>query len=117
VLWRVRGAMDRIVGGPGLNRRGPSAEDVAVGDQLDFWRITEMDPGRRMRLRAMMKVPGDAELEIAVRGGQGVTVFAQTARFRPSGVIGRMYWWALYPVHWIIFRGMADRVARVATSD
>jgi uncharacterized protein YbjT (DUF2867 family) len=116
VLWRVRGAMDRLVGGPGLNRRGPSAEDVAVGDQLDFWRITEMDPGRRLRLRALMKVPGDAELEIAVRGGGGVTVFAQTARFRPSGVIGRLYWWALYPVHWIIFRGMADRVARIATS-
>jgi uncharacterized protein YbjT (DUF2867 family) len=115
-LWRARGAADKLVGGPGLNRRGPSAEDVAVGDQLDFWRITELDPGRRLRLHALMKVPGDAELEIAVQGGQGVTVFAQTARFRPTGLIGRLYWWTLYPVHWIIFRGMADRVARIATS-
>lgn len=114
VLWRVRGAIDRLLGGPGLNRGGPSAEEVNVGDQLDFWRITELEPGRRLRMRALMKVPGEAELEIVVRDGSHSTVFVQTARFRPAGLLGRLYWITLYPVHWIIFRGMADRAASVA---
>jgi hypothetical protein len=112
--WRLRGAIDRLIGGPGLDRRGPSAEDVALGDRLDFWRVIELDPGRRLRMRALMKVPGEAELEIVVRNGTGITVFAQTARFRPAGLIGRIYWWILYPAHWLIFRGMADRVAATA---
>ena len=115
-LWRVRGAIDSLVGGPGLDRRGPSAEEVAVGDRLDFWRVIELDPGRRLRMRALMKVPGEAELEIVVRNGANITVFAQTARFRPAGLVGRLYWWTLYPVHWLIFRGMADRVAATAGS-
>ncbi len=116
-LWRIRGALDRAMGGPGLNRRGPSAEEVAVGDQLDFWRIIELDTGRRLLLRALMKAPGEAELELAVRGNGHATVFVQTARFRPAGLLGRMYWWSLYPIHWMIFRGMADRVVRVATPE
>lgn len=112
-LWRIRGIMDRAVGGPGLNRGGPSAETLSMGERLDFWEVVEFEPGRRLRMKALMKVPGEAELEMSVlRTSEGSSAFVQTARFRPRGWFGRLYWWALYPVHWWIFRGMASHVVR-----
>jgi uncharacterized protein YbjT (DUF2867 family) len=113
-LWRVRGWLDRLVGGPGLNRSGPPAGHVQVGDQLDFWEVLELDPGRRLRMRALMKVPGEAELELAVQGEDGKAVLVQTTRFIPDGIAGRLYWIALYPIHEIIFSGMASRIVKRA---
>jgi uncharacterized protein YbjT (DUF2867 family) len=111
--WGFRGWIDRRLGGPGLNRTGPSAEDVRVGDDLDFWRVLELEPPRRMRLRALMKVPGIAELEIAVAPAiGGGSIITQTARFRPSNVFGWLYWWSLLPAHQLVFKGMADRLTR-----
>jgi uncharacterized protein YbjT (DUF2867 family) len=114
VLWRLRGKLDELTGGHGLNRNGPSADEVAVGDRLDFWRVVELEPGRRLRLRSLMKMPGEAELEITVRPSGHDTVVVQTARFRPANLIGRLYWWALYPAHLVIFGGMASRLVRRA---
>jgi hypothetical protein len=113
-LWQVRGWLDRLVGGPGLNRSGPTASGVQVGDRLDFWEVVELDPAHRLRMRAMMKVPGEAELEVAVHQEEGAAVLVQTARFTPRGIAGRLYWWALYPVHAVIFSGMARRIVKRA---
>ena len=113
-LWQVRGWFDRLVGGPGLNRSGPTAGDVRVGDRLDFWEVVELDAGHRVRMRALMKVPGVAELEIAVQPDGNESILVQTARFIPHGIAGRLYWWALYPMHVLIFAGMASRLARRA---
>jgi uncharacterized protein YbjT (DUF2867 family) len=111
--WGIRGWIDRKVGGPGLNRGGPAADEVSPGDTLDFWQVVELVPQRRLRLRALMKLPGIAELEISVTPLPiGGCVVVQTARFRPSGILGRLYWWALLPMHLIIFRGMASRLAK-----
>ena len=111
-LWQLRGWFDRAVGGPGLNRSGPTGSDVHVGDRLDFWKVVELDNGHRLRLRALMKVPGVAELEIAVHQDGDHSVLVQTGRFTPRGIAGRLYWWALYPVHALIFSGMASRIVR-----
>jgi uncharacterized protein YbjT (DUF2867 family) len=113
-LWQIRGWIDRAFGGPGLNRLGPQADEVRVGDRLDFWKVIELDPGRRLRMRALMRAPGSAELELAVHSEHGVSVLVQTARFKPTGIVGRLYWWALYPIHLIIFSGMATRIVRRA---
>jgi uncharacterized protein YbjT (DUF2867 family) len=111
-LWRVRGWIDRLVGGPGLNRSGPPAREVRVGDRLDFWEVIELDPGHRLRLRALMKVPGEAELELAVHSERGERILVQTGRFKPKGIAGRLYWWVLYPIHAAIFSGMATRIVK-----
>ncbi|MFD4959144.1 SDR family oxidoreductase [Microbacterium sp. NPDC058389] len=116
LLWAVRGWMDRIVGGIGLARGRRSRERLAVGDALDFWRVEAMDPGRMLRLRAEMKVPGSAWLELragadAPRGGSR---YDQRAVFFPRGLAGRLYWLAVLPFHGFIFAGMARRITAVA---
>lgn len=111
-LWRIRGWVDRLIGGPGLNRSGPPAGEVRIGDKLDFWEVIELDPGHRLRLRALMKVPGDAELELAVHSQRGERILVQTGRFKPRGIVGRLYWWILYPIHLAIFAGMATRIVK-----
>jgi uncharacterized protein YbjT (DUF2867 family) len=115
--WRLRGALDRRLGGPGLNRRLPLPPDIRSGDQRDFWQVLEAEPARRVRMRALMRVPGEAELEWSIAPGErGGSVLYQTARFRPAGAPGRLYWYGLLPIHLLIFRGMAgaiiDRAAR-----
>jgi uncharacterized protein YbjT (DUF2867 family) len=112
-LWQARGWVDRIIGGPGLNRAG-EPHDIRVGDHLDFWDVVELDAGHRLRMRALMKVPGEAELEISVHREEGGSVLVQTARFNPRGIAGRLYWWVLYPIHAVIFSGMATRIVRRA---
>jgi uncharacterized protein YbjT (DUF2867 family) len=115
-LWRVRGAIDRVLGGVGLRRgrRDPAA--VRLGDPIDFWRVEELVPGARLRLRAEMKVPGTATLQFEVgasRDGDGA-VLVQRAEFDPSGHWGRAYWAALRPIHGLVFRGMAAGIVRSA---
>jgi uncharacterized protein YbjT (DUF2867 family) len=111
-LWELRGALDRIAGGVGLRRGRPDGETLRVGDPVDFWRVERYEEGRLLELRAEMKLPGQARLtfETAPRAGGG-SVLTQRADFHPSGFWGRLYWYALIPVHAIIFRGMAERIA------
>ena len=105
-LWRVRGALDLIVGGAGMrrSRRDPGA--LLPGDPLDFWRVEAVESDRLVRLRAEMKVPGRAWLQFEVLGEGDHSVIRQTALFEPRGLAGLAYWYALYPLHSLIFAGM-----------
>jgi hypothetical protein len=110
--WQLRGMVDRLFGGVGMRRGRRDPEDLRVGDPLDFWRVEMVEPGRLIRLRAEMKVPGRAWLEFKAEppaGGQ--TMLTQTAFFEPKGLLGLLYWYALYPIHALIFSGLIRRVA------
>jgi uncharacterized protein YbjT (DUF2867 family) len=114
-LWKIRGWMDKLVGGPGLRRGRRDPEHVTYGDALDFWRVTDVEAPKRLALRAEMKLPGDAQLmfEIeALEGGR--TQLTQIARFIPRGLTGLAYWYAVLPFHGIVFRGMLDGIRRSA---
>jgi hypothetical protein len=104
-LWRLRGVLDRLAGGPGLRRGRRHAERVSFGEALDFWRVVAVDPDRRLELRAEMRLPGDASLQFRIEPERGSTRLCQTARFRPRGLLGIAYWYALLPLHGIVFRG------------
>jgi Protein of unknown function (DUF2867) len=124
VLWRIRGFLDRLVGGPGLRRGRRDPESIGYGDALDFWRVTGIEPERRLELRAEMKLPGEALLcfEIEPAGGTGDEAgedngrsrLVQTARFLPRGLLGLAYWYAVKPFHGIVFRGMLKGIRREA---
>ena len=109
--WQLRGMVDRLFGGVGMRRGRRDSEDLRVGDAVDFWRVEMVEPGRAIRLRAEMKVPGRAWLEFkAVRQSGGQTLLTQTAFFEPKGLFGLLYWYALYPVHALIFSGLIRRL-------
>jgi uncharacterized protein YndB with AHSA1/START domain len=114
-LWRLRGWMDRLVGGPGLRRGRRDPEEVGYGEALDFWRVTGLERNRRLALRAEMKLPGEALLEFTLEPEAGVTRLTQTARFLPRGLAGLAYWYAVLPLHAVVFRGMLEGVRRAAT--
>ncbi|MCC5830109.1 MAG: SDR family oxidoreductase [Phycisphaeraceae bacterium] len=136
-LWRIRGAMDRMVGGPGLRRSRRHPQNLAYGDALDFWRVTGIQRDRYLGLRAEMKLPGVAMLEFEISqhgsaaertaGSNGNAehpakhppqidrcTLTQTARFRPLGLPGLLYWYAVLPLHGIVFRGMLEGIKRAA---
>lgn len=115
--WQLRGIVDRLCGGVGMRRGRRDPEDLRVGDSLDFWRVETLEPGRLIRLRAEMRVPGRAWLEFqAVPETGGRTVLVQTAFFEPKGLPGLLYWYALYPVHSLIFSGLIRRIAEQTSS-
>jgi uncharacterized protein YbjT (DUF2867 family) len=115
LAWAVRGWMDKLVGGVGLRRGRRSATRLSTGDALDFWRVEEIDRGSFLRLRAEMKVPGSAWLEMrATPTDDGGSVYDQRAIFFPQGLGGRLYWFAILPFHGIIFNGMANRITATA---
>ncbi|GAA4976535.1 SDR family oxidoreductase [Kineococcus glutinatus] len=115
LAWAVRGLLDRISGGPGLRRGRRDPRTLQVGDALDFWRVEELEPGRLLRLRAEMRLPGLAWLELhAEEDGAGRTVFRQRALFHPRGLLGQVYWWSVTPFHGVVFGGMQRGVARAA---
>ena len=114
-MWRIRGAVDRLLGGAGLRRGRRHPDDLRVGDALDFWRVEALEPGRMVRLRAEMKLPGRAWLQFRVsETDEGKSRLEQTAAFLPKGLGGLLYWYGLYPVHARIFDGMAREIARRA---
>ncbi|MDP1571302.1 MAG: SDR family oxidoreductase [Vicinamibacterales bacterium] len=114
--WQLRGLLDRLVGGVGMRRGRRHPQDVRVGDALDFWRVEAVEPGTLLRLRAEMKVPGRAWLQFqAAPQPDGGTLLTQTAFFAPKGLFGWLYWYALYPIHGLVFGGMIARLAERAT--
>jgi uncharacterized protein YbjT (DUF2867 family) len=114
-LWHVRGAMDRAVGGPGLRRGRRDPERLEYGDALDFWRVTGLEPGRRLELRAEMRLPGVATLAFEAEPAEGGgSTLVQTARFKPKGLVGLLYWYAVVPLHSVVFNGMMRGIARDA---
>ena len=109
-LWRLRGVIDKLAGGVGLRRGRTHPSELHAGDALDFWRVLLADhPNKRLLLYAEMKLPGEAWLELRIdRAG----IVHQEATFRPRGVLGRLYWYAVLPLHALIFSGMLRRLAR-----
>ncbi len=114
-LWRIRGWMDLLVGGPGLRRGRRDPEHLRVGDALDFWRVDAFEPERRLRLTAEMRLPGRAWLEFDVAPEGSGSRIRQTATFDPAGPLGPLYWYALLPFHALIFGGMLRRIARLGS--
>ncbi|GHC51135.1 SDR family oxidoreductase [Streptomyces flavofungini] len=118
IAWAVRGWLDRFVGGVGLRRGRRDAERLRVGDSLDFWRVEEIEPGRLLRLRAEMRLPGLAWLEMHAETDEaGRTRYRQRALFHPRGLLGHAYWWSVAPFHALVFGGMARNIARAAAKD
>jgi uncharacterized protein YbjT (DUF2867 family) len=115
LAWRVRGVLDRFSGGPGLRRGRRDPRDLVVGDVVDWWRVEETDDGRFLRLRAEMRLPGLAWLELEVGSAEGgTTTFRQRALFHPRGFPGHAYWWAVWPFHGIVFGSMQRNIAQAA---
>ncbi len=113
-LWRLRGLLDRLVGGIGLRRGRRSETNLRVGDALDFWRVEAYDPEVRLRLRAEMRLPGRAWLEFDVIRRAGRRVLRQTAFFEPHGFLGYLYWFSVLPFHALIFGNMIRRIVEEA---
>lgn len=106
-LWRYRGLLDQLIGGPGLRRGRRHPTKLGVGDPLDFWRVESIAPTQRLRLHAEMWLPGDAWLTWEVSAlHAGETRVTQTAEFRPRGLLGRLYWYSVAPFHRLIFPGL-----------
>lgn len=115
--WEIRGFLDRIIGGVGLRRGRRDPDTLRVGDALDFWRVEAIKPERLLRLRAEMKVPGKAWLQFQVTPREdNQALLLQTAFFAPKGLMGLLYWYALYPLHGLIFSGLADRITQRAVA-
>lgn len=115
--WQLRGWLDRLVGGVGLRRGRRDPDALRVGDALDFWRVEAVEPDRLLRLRAEMKVPGKAWLQFQVQPREeGQALLTQTAFFAPKGLLGWLYWYALYPLHGLIFSGLIARIGEHATA-
>jgi uncharacterized protein YbjT (DUF2867 family) len=105
-LWQLRGFFDLLVGGVGMRRGRAHFDILRVGDTLDFWRVEEYEPNHLLRLTAEMKLPGRAWLEFEVLGDDLSSTIRQTAIFDPVGLLGLVYWYALYPLHQLVFAGM-----------
>jgi hypothetical protein len=113
-LWQLRGWCDLLVGGVGLRRGRRHPEELRVGDALDFWRVEAVDLNRRLRLLAEMKLPGRAWLEYLLEPHGTGTRITQNAIFDPVGLAGLAYWYAVYPLHRILFGGMLRAIGRKA---
>lgn len=115
ILWKIRGWMDQLAGGPGLRRGRRNPETVQYGEALDFWRVVGFEHDRRLALRAEMKLPGEALLEFRVETlNDRQSVLHQSALFRPRGLFGLAYWYSVLPFHAIVFRGMLNGIEREA---
>jgi uncharacterized protein YbjT (DUF2867 family) len=114
VLWRFRGLIDLMIRGVGMRRGRPDAETPLPGSTLDFWRVELYEPDRRLRLFAEMRAPGRAWLECRAEPDGPSTVLTQIAQFEPRGLPGVLYWYLLWPVHEVMFRGMLRRIAAAA---
>lgn len=114
-LWEVRGLLDRLVGGVGLRRGRRDPDHLYVGETVDFWRVERCDRGELLRLRAEMKLPGLAWLELSVaKSASGRTLYRQRATYRPLGLLGYAYWWAVSPFHFFVFGFMVRRIPAAA---
>jgi uncharacterized protein YbjT (DUF2867 family) len=112
-LWTIRGLLDRLAGGTGIRRGRRREADVSPGDPIDFWRVAAVEPSRRLRLVAEMKLPGCATLEFRVeREGERITWLHQISVFVPSGLAGIVYWRIVDPFHHFVFSGMLKGIAR-----
>ena len=119
ILWHIRGWMDQLVGGPGLRRGRRHPEHVEFGEALDFWRVVGLERSKSLLLHAEMKLPGTAQLgfEIEPTDANKKCVLHMTARFRPRGLLGLMYWYAVVPFHNLVFGGMLRGIKSTAEGE
>ncbi len=117
LLWRVRGFLDIIWGGPGLRRGRRHPSNLRVGDHVDFWRVVELQAPGFVKFRAEMRLPGEASLEWSIDEHANQTEIVQTARFKPRGLLGRLYWYAIAPFHVFVFEGLLRGIVRDAESN
>lgn len=113
-LWRIRGAIDLLMGGVGMRRGRRDPERLVVGDVVDWWRVESIDPGRMVRLAAEMRLPGRGWLQFEVSEDQGSSDLRLTVEFDPLGLFGLLYWYSVYPFHALVFRGMLRSMVGVA---
>lgn len=114
-VWRLRGALDRLIGGPGYRRSRRDPDRLAVGDPVDFWRVERVEDGTLLVLRAEMRMPGVARLELRVgTDTAGRTTYTQRTVFHPAGLLGQLYWFAELPLHLLVFGRMATVIATAA---
>jgi uncharacterized protein YbjT (DUF2867 family) len=114
--WRLRGLLDSLVGGVGLRRGRRHPEDVRKDESIDFWRVSGVVPGETLELFAEMRLPGEAWLAFRAEKTDDGSRLTQTALFQPRGLLGRVYWWAMFPFHVFIFSRMARRIVEAAES-
>ncbi len=111
-LWELRGIIDKLIGGVGLKRGRRSQCDLRISDCLDFWKVVDLKENERLLLYAQMKVPGEAWLEFKIKDNKLI----QSAYFYPKGVFGRLYWYALVPLHYFVFNNMIKSIIKKAKS-
>ncbi|UDY36056.1 SDR family oxidoreductase [Dermatobacter hominis] len=116
LLWEARGWIDKLVGGVGMRRGRRHPDELWIGDALDFWRVEAVEPDRLVRLRAEMRLPGQAWLEWRIEPDGAGGRLEQRAIFAPKGLAGRAYWYALLPFHAVIFGRLAARLTAAATA-
>ena len=109
-LWEIRGVIDKMIGGVGLQRGRRVSNELRIGDSLDFWKVADIKKDERLLLLAQMKIPGTAWLEFKIENKQLV----QSAYFYPKGVFGRLYWYSLIPIHYLVFRNMIHHIMKNA---
>jgi len=113
-LWKLRGILDQLIGGVGLRRGRRNPHCLMQGDVVDFWRVEAIEHNRMLRLAAEMKLPGRGWLQFELDPVAGGTLITQTALFDPAGLAGLAYWYGLYPLHRIVFRGLLCGIVRAA---
>jgi hypothetical protein len=111
-LWRLRGLLDELVGGPGIRRGRRDPENLKPGDFLDCWRVETLVPGRLLRLVAELRIPGRALLEFEVTPNGSGSCIRQTAMYDPGRLLGYFYWFSVYPFHELVFVGTIRGIAR-----
>ena len=114
LLWKARGVVDQFAGGPGLRRGRRHPDNLSVGEPVDFWRVEDLETDRLLVLHAEMRLPGEAWIEWTLEPVDAGTRLVQTARFRPRGLFGRAYWYAVAPFHRLVFPGLIRGIARDA---
>lgn len=116
-LWRIRGVIDRLVGGPGMRPARSDQTMLKPGDVIDYFRVETVQPPSVLRLHAEMRLPGSGWLEFSATPEGSGTRIRQTAYFSPSGIPGLIYWYAMYPAHVIVFRDMVRAIAKLALAE
>jgi hypothetical protein len=109
MLWRLRGYMDKLIGGVG-NRGRNNLEQVSIGDFIDIWEVADCKEDEILLLHAQMKLPGEAWLEFKIEDNK----LKQTAYFNPSGIFGYIYWYSMLPFHYLIFNNMIKQIVKNA---
>jgi hypothetical protein len=109
-MWQIRGFLDKLVGGPGLRRGRRHPQDLQVGEPVDFWRVEAIEPDQLLRLHAEMVLPGEAWLEWQITSTPGGRTITQVATFRPRGLWGNVYWYAIAPFHRFVFPGLLEGI-------